>query len=174
MTEYETRVNKCHIELGIAAEYQKLCDLPIQKEATNLVHIGQDIFDRPQQLEKQAATAWFNLRDAAKKDDVTLNVVSAYRSLEKQVLIFRRKLDNGSDIYDILKVNVAPGFSEHHTGRALDLTTPDSQPLSESFEDTAAFNWLIDHAGACDFTLSYPRNNGKVAYEPWHWAFQVK
>ena len=36
----------------------------------------------------------------------------------------------------------APGYSEHHTGRAVDLTTPACDPLAEEFENTQAFDWL--------------------------------
>jgi D-alanyl-D-alanine carboxypeptidase len=78
-------------------------------------------------------------------------------------------------IADILKINAAPGYSEHHTGRALDLTTADSPPLEVGFETTQAYAWLVEHAGEHGFRLSYPRDNPHgINYEPWHWAFHDK
>jgi len=72
-----------------------------------------------------------------------------------------------------LKVNTPPGYSEHHTGRAVDLATPGCPPLTEEFETTAAFAWLVRHAHRFGFTMRYPRGNRfGIAYEPWHWAVQ--
>ncbi|HPF74253.1 MAG TPA: D-alanyl-D-alanine carboxypeptidase family protein, partial [Xanthomonadaceae bacterium] len=66
----------------------------------------------------------------------------------------------------------APGFSEHHSGNALDIGTPDEPPAEESFENTAAFDWLCENAPNFGFQLSYPRNNPHgIVYEPWHWCW---
>ena len=75
-------------------------------------------------------------------------------------------------IEDILRVNTAPGYSEHHTGRAVDIATPGSRPLTEEFEDTDAFRWLTARAVEFGFSMTYPRDNPwGIAYEPWHWAW---
>jgi D-alanyl-D-alanine carboxypeptidase len=103
---------------------------------------------------------------------VTLRPLSGFRSVVRQTEIIRAKLAAGRSIADILSINAAPGFSEHHTGRALDIGTPHSPDFEECFAETPAFAWLIQHAGAFDFTLSYPRNNQHgIAYEPWHWCW---
>jgi D-alanyl-D-alanine carboxypeptidase len=69
-------------------------------------------------------------------------------------------------------VNAIPGFSEHHTGRALDLHAGDGKPLETTFENHPAFAWLCDNAAEFNFHLSYPRNNPSgIDYEPWHWCF---
>ena len=74
---------------------------------------------------------------------------------------------------DILAVNAAPGFSEHHGGLALDIGTPGDPPAEDSFERTPAFAWLREQAGKHGFHLSYPRDNPHgIVYEPWHWRFQ--
>ena len=73
-------------------------------------------------------------------------------------------------IEDILKVSAAPGYSEHHSGRALDITTPGYDVLEEVFEASPAFRWLEKNASHYRFRLSYPRDNPHgVVYEPWHW-----
>ena len=84
--------------------------------------------------------------------------------------ILARKRARGLGVDEILTVNAAPGFSEHHGGRALDIGTPGEPPAEDSFERTAAFDWLRAHAGAHGFTMSYPRDNPHgIVYEPWHW-----
>ena len=89
-----------------------------------------------------------------------------------QCELIERKLAAGRSIDDILRVNAPPGYSEHHTGRALDLTTPGIEPLTMAFETTAAFSWLSRHAETFEFMLSYPRDNDAgIDYEPWHWAY---
>ena len=82
-------------------------------------------------------------------------------------------MQQNQTIEQILKVNAAPGFSEHHSGRAIDIGTPNEPAAEESFESTDAFKWLCQNASMFGFQLSYPRNNPhKINYEPWHWCWQ--
>ena len=165
-------ISDCHRRLGISDSYAEQHQLQIQDECQDLVPIGEDVFQRPQQLMPTAAQAWFRMRDSASDDGVVLQVVSAFRSIDYQTGIIERKLKAGQTIDDILKVSAAPGFSEHHSGRALDLATPGFDPLEEVFENCPAFKWLSASAGRFGFRMSYPRNNcHSVAYEPWHWCW---
>ena len=78
----------------------------------------------------------------------------------------------GQTVEQILTVNAAPGYSEHHSGNALDIGTPGEAPAEASFETTAAFEWLATHAGKFHFHMSYPRDNiHGIVYEPWHWCY---
>jgi len=108
---------------------------------------------------------------AARSDSVEILMVSGFRSIEYQISLFEKKLAAGHSIDSILAVNAAPGFSEHHTGNAIDVGTPGAKHLSEEFEGTEAFRWLLSNAHAFAFSMSYPRNNRHgFIYEPWHWA----
>jgi D-alanyl-D-alanine carboxypeptidase len=91
--------------------------------------------------------------------------------VDYQARLIRKKINAGQKIGDILEVNAPPGFSEHHTGRAVDVATPGSRPLTEDFESTQAFAWLQRRAAEFGFSMSYPRDNPcGFVYEPWHWA----
>jgi D-alanyl-D-alanine carboxypeptidase len=104
---------------------------------------------------------------------VVLEAISGYRSHDYQLGIFRRKLARGQSVDEILRVNAAPGFSEHHDGRALDVSTPGEPAAEESFEATPAFAWLRKRAGEFGFVMSYPRDNPHgIVYEPWHWRHE--
>jgi zinc D-Ala-D-Ala carboxypeptidase len=166
---YEQHIAQLLHELGIVKP-------PSRKpfpEAAELVSIGPDIYGRDQRLTPAAAHAWQSMRTAAEKEGIVLQAVSAFRSVAYQRGIIERKLAAGQKIEDILRVSAAPGFSEHHTGRTIDITTPGCKPLEEEFERTPAFAWLTRRAGEFGFTMSYPRNNPRgVIYEPWHWTFQ--
>jgi D-alanyl-D-alanine carboxypeptidase len=157
-------------ELGIGEDYGTNPPLPRYAEAGELEDIGPNIIGRPQQLAPATASAWREMCAAAANDKVTLLVVSGFRSVDYQAMLIRKKLDQGQRIDDILKVNVAPGYSQHHTGHAIDVATPGYKPLLEEFDESPAFEWLNAYAGDFGFVLSYPRDNPLgVIYEPWHW-----
>ena len=126
---------------------------------------------RMQSLEPQTAARWAAMVRAAAAAGVQLMIVSGYRSIDYQARLIRKKINAGQQLGDILTVSAAPGYSEHHTGRAVDIATPGSRPLTEEFEDSAAFQWLKENAADFGFSMSYPRgNNYGFIYEPWHWA----
>ena len=159
-------------QLRIPRDYGVLHKLELCEECIHPISIGNDIFDRDQKMTAQAASAWFEMRDAAAADNIEIQVVSAFRTVDYQAGIIKRKLDAGQCIEEILKVSAAPGYSEHHSGRALDLTSPGFEPLEEEFENSPAFAWLCKSAGRFGFRMSYPKNNRHgIAYEPWHWCW---
>jgi len=168
---YEARVARSLAELGIAASYGVDRSMQLHLEARDLVSVGMDIHGRERQLSPYAAGRWLELRAAAQQDGIELLLVSAFRSVEYQRQIFERKIAAGQSLEEILKVNAPPGYSEHHTGKAVDLTTPGCAPLTEEFETSAAFAWLVRHAHRFGFAMTYPRENRfGIAYEPWHWT----
>jgi len=159
-------------ELGITQDLIEASPMPPYDECTDLVDAGLNLFNRPQRMTPRTFEAWCAMRTAAKSDDLELNLVSAHRSIEYQCGLIRRKLEGGESIGEILLVNAIPGYSEHHTGRALDLHSGDGKPLESTFENHPAFAWLCDNAPEFNFHLSYPRDNlSGIDYEPWHWCF---
>ena len=154
-------------------DYPQRTGLPLQLVPDDLREIGNDVFGRQQFMQMDAADALARMIEEARQDGVTLQVVSVFRSVEYQVELIRKKLRAGQTIDEVLSVIAAPGFSEHHSGRAVDLTTPASDPLEEQFEYTGAFTWLQKRAGEFSFVMSYPRDNRfGVIFEPWHWCFR--
>jgi len=169
---FRRRIASLHAALGIPSDYARRSALPAHPEARRLVSVGPDIYQREQRLLAPAASAWRTMVAAASGDSVQLQLVSAFRSVAYQEGIVRKKLAQGQTIDTILQVSAAPGFSEHHSGRAVDVTTPGYPVLEEIFEESEAFAWLREHAGRFGFLLSFPRDNPHgVAYEPWHWAW---
>ena len=161
--------------LGVPDDYGRARGLRRVREATTLEHIGADIHGRDQWLAPRAARAWQRMHAAAQREGIEIQVVSAFRGAAYQLDLLRRKLARGQSIKQILRVSAAPGYSEHHTGRALDVTTPGFAPLEEEFERSTAFAWLQANAARFGFRLSYPRGNPHgIAYEPWHWCWHAK
>ncbi|QDH69668.1 M15 family metallopeptidase [Marilutibacter alkalisoli] len=158
--------------LGLDGSYGKRTGLPLVAEPDWLALAGFDRYRRPMWLHVDAARGWRHLQAAALRDDIVLEAISGYRSHDYQLGIFERKLARGQTVEQILKVNAAPGYSEHHSGLALDIGSPGEPPAEESFEHTAAFAWLTANAAGHGFTMSYPRDNPHgIVYEPWHWCW---
>jgi len=171
-TRYSRQVSAWLSELGIPQDYGRIHRIGLQKEAARLQSIGSDIYGRNQRMLPAAAQAWLSMSQQAAADGVELQAVSAHRSIGYQAGIVRKKVDKGLTMEEILAVSAAPGFSEHHTGRAIDITSPGYPVLEEEFEKSTAFGWLQSHAADFGFRMSFPRNNRHgVAYEPWHWAW---
>ena len=149
--------------------------MPAHAEGSPLRSVGRDTSGRDALLVPAAADAWLAMKAAAALDGTELLLVSAFRGVERQREIVARKVASGLALSEILRVSAYPGFSEHHSGRAVDLGAPGCSDLTERFEQTLQFAWLTTHAGRFGFSLTYPRGNRfGIAYEPWHWCFNLK
>ncbi len=165
-----------HRALGIPADYGRVRQLRAFREAqpASLVRVGRHPLEgRPVRLARPAAAAWRRMRAAAAADGITLLPLSGFRSVRRQTAIIRRNLAEGRDPADLFRYIAAPGYSEHHTGRAIDIGSPDDVSVEEKFGRTAAFRWLRRHAGKFGFIMSFPRRNPHgIGYEPWHWCWR--
>jgi D-alanyl-D-alanine carboxypeptidase len=168
------RLQEIWARLGIPADYVRSRHMPVQRVARALVSVGRAADDgKLVKLAPAAARAWRTMRAAALADDIQLVPLSGYRSVARQTRLVRRKLAAGENIADILRFVAAPGCSEHHTGRAIDIGSPREQRLDANFARTSEFRWLRRHAARFGFHLSYPRKNAHgIGYEPWHWCWR--
>ncbi|MGE5494559.1 MAG: D-alanyl-D-alanine carboxypeptidase family protein [Burkholderiales bacterium] len=118
----------------------------------------------------------------AEADGVSLELVDAYRSRERQSELYEKKVDSytakGYSRTDAeakaATITARPDTSEHQTGLALDIVTPSYTKMNSGFANTKAYKWLSEHAHNYGFTLRYPKGKTqitKVIYEPWHWRF---
>ncbi|MFY2765204.1 M15 family metallopeptidase [Arenimonas sp. MALMAid1274] len=161
-------------QLGLDASYGDTTGLALVAEPARLEFAGRDRYRRPLWLLAPAARAWRRMQAAAVTEGVVLQAISGYRSHDYQLGIFERKLARGLTLADILAVNAAPGYSEHHGGCTMDISTPGEPAAEESFETTPAFAWLCRRAGDFGFVMSYPRGNPHgIVYEPWHWRWHA-
>ncbi|HAO64688.1 TPA: hypothetical protein DCQ44_01770 [Candidatus Taylorbacteria bacterium] len=110
------------------------------------------------------------LDDAANNSSTVIQIASAYRSFGTQASLksgYVVTFGSGAN-----KFSAEQGYSEHQLGTAIDLSAPDTTTLlSTTFENTAAYNWLVNNAYKYGFILSYPKGNSYYQYEPWHWRF---
>jgi len=167
---YEDRVRVALEALGIPVELVRARGLPLFVEAKTLVVAEIDAPGREQRLAPAAASAWSTMKAAAAGAGVDLHLVSAFRSFDRQCEIVRDKLAGGQSLEQILAVNAPPGYSEHHTGRAVDIGSKPDDSLEEAFDESEAYAWLSVHGARYGYFLSYPNGNPHgYRYEPWHW-----
>jgi D-alanyl-D-alanine carboxypeptidase len=167
---YEERVQKALRDFGIPLDLVRRRRLELCEEAPSLVVAEVDGRGREQRLSPTAAEAWTAMKAAAARAGIALYLISAYRSFDRQCEIVREKLAAGLSIQEILGASAPPGYSEHHTGRAIDIGADPGDKLEEAFERSEAYAWLLANAGRYGFHLSYPRGNRHgYRYEPWHW-----
>ena len=120
-----------------------------------------------------------------------LVAASCFRSVDSQVDIFFAPPGDPlpatpEEIARNAYKSAPPGFSEHHTGYAIDFCDADTPETCATFDvnfaGTPAGKWLIANGAHYGFEMSFPRATDAcaaaagrpdqgVAYEPWHWRF---
>ncbi|HSH56223.1 MAG TPA: M15 family metallopeptidase [Candidatus Limnocylindrales bacterium] len=127
------------------------------------------------QLRPEAAEALQKLFAAAKKESITLNFQSGYRSHAFQEALYNRYVrELGQAAADI--ESARPGHSEHQTGLAVDVggASKSSCNIEACFADTPEGQWLAKHAHKYGFIIRYPEGTTETTgyiYEPWHLRF---
>ncbi|GGA09541.1 D-alanyl-D-alanine carboxypeptidase family protein [Okeania sp. KiyG1] len=135
---------------------------------------GARQYQRFEYLHPEAAKALMNMIYTARDEGVWLVPVSGFRTFELQEELFKAQIQRRGSVEAAAKVSAPPGYSEHHTGFAIDLTDGNfpKKDITIDFENTKAFQWLTRHAQKFGFELSFPPNNSQgVSYEPWHWRY---
>ena len=133
-------------------------------------------------VDERIADYLTNMIEDAKNDGVSLLICSSYRSVARQQELFNEEVNKyvsaGKSEDEALAeaaYGVAvPGYSEHSTGLAIDIVTPEYQVLDSGFENTDAFKWLDKNAHKYGFVLRYPKDKTditRIKYEPWHYRF---
>lgn len=122
-------------------------------------------------MREEASKALEAMFQDAEEAGLSLLGVSGYRSFERQQAIYDRNVErDGRRLADLYSAR--PGFSEHQTGLAMDISTPSiHNRLDETFAATPEGKWLADHASEYGFIIRYPKDKSEItgyAYEPWH------
>ena len=141
---------------------------PVEYLPRGKVQIGYSYVAKP------AADAYFLLKAAVAKAKLgTLCINSGYRSFNSQTLIHDAKVALlGKTAGE--KLAARPGYSEHQTGLAMDVSTTQLGCRIGSFGASKASKWIAANAWQYGFVVRYP--NGKTAitgyvWEPWHLRF---
>lgn len=122
-------------------------------------------------IHKQAKPALDEMVKAAKKDGITLKPNSIFRSISRQKQIVDTKLKTQKP-YDIYHVSSPAGYSEHHTGLAIDFNS-----IDKTFDRSSAYRWLLKNAQKFGFEQTFTKEYSEwsgVSEESWHWRYVGK
>lgn len=125
-------------------------------------------------LDPEAGKALMKLIYAARDEGVWIIPVSGFRTIEQQQKLFQAQIKRCGSARAAAKVSAPGGYSEHHTGFAVDLTDGrfPKQDVTYQFENTGAYRWLKNNAKEFGFEMSFTPNNSQgVSFEPWHWRY---
>jgi D-alanyl-D-alanine carboxypeptidase len=122
-------------------------------------------------VRQATASALETMFTAAAKNDTPLKISSAYRSYGYQVTLYQGYVKSqGQTIAD--SQSARPGYSEHQTGMAADLSPLDgSCSVQKCFATTSSGKWLAANAYKFGFIIRYPEGLTPITgydYEPWH------
>lgn len=123
------------------------------------------------EIEREAYQHFQEMFAAALADGYQLYVTSAYRGYADQETVFEDYRTTVGEA-EALVYAAAPGFSEHQTGRAIDVFVPGE--TTTTFRDHPAAAWLAEHAHEYGFILRYPEDKVDLTgyqYEAWHYRY---
>ena len=127
-----------------------------------------------QYLRSEAASELVKMFAAAHKDGIDLYLVSGYRSYSQQLDLYNTYVSTDgkalADSYDAI-----PGACEHQLGLAVDLSDGNrDHDIDDSFESTAAYQWLLKHSYEYGYIFRFPRGKETItgiAYNPWSFRY---
>lgn len=125
--------------------------------------ITQDYPLRSKTPETEAA--YQRMKQDAAAEGLYLIERTSFRSFMQQTIIYNNYVkEHGQAAAD--RFSARPGYSEHHTGLAIDLNS-----LETAFGETPEGKWLAEHCAEYGFILRYPKDSEEITgyiYEPWH------
>jgi D-alanyl-D-alanine carboxypeptidase len=125
-------------------------------------------------LRADAAQALEAMAADAQKSGITIVMASGYRSFETQIATYNSYVTGyGQAAADT--TSARPGFSEHQTGLAADLSAVGSGcTIADCFETTAPGQWLAANSWRFGYILRYPKGAQAITgynFEPWHFRY---
>ncbi len=161
--EFYTNTNKIEdvdSDLLLVNKYNKLPDNFVPKD---LVKLESGYY-----VTSNTKTAFEKMQDDAREQGYNIGVTSAYRSINSQKYLYNNYLtEDTQEVVDTYSSR--PGYSEHHTGEAIDLIG--SSASMEEFEKTKESKWVDENAYKYGFVVRYKKGYEKITgyeYEPWH------
>ena len=125
-------------------------------------------------MRAEAAEQFNRMALAGKEAGYEIVMTTAYRSYGFQSVLYNNYVAKyGQSEAD--KFSAKPGYSEHQTGLAVDVSSPSvGYALTAAFDETPEWKWLSENAESFGFILRYPEGKTEITgymYEPWHFRY---
>lgn len=146
--------------------------IPGNYQPENLVPVDDEKYGYWNMIRADVYEEFKKMSADAQKDNVTLFIASPYRSYNDQKILYNSYVASDgvkkADTY-----SARPGYSEHHTGLAMDLI-PEFGLELDTFENSDGFKWMQENGYKYGFILRYPKDKEYITgymYEPWHYRY---
>ena len=145
----------------------------VLEEAKNTVD-EEDIY----LVEREALSHFNDLRDELLVEEgIDIELDSTYRSVDEQIELWDYFREEYGEDY-CKKYLATPGYSEHHTGLAIDVfLIKDGEIIRENdamIAERETFAKVHEKLAKHGFILRYPEGKDNItgyAYEPWHFRY---
>jgi len=141
-------------------------------------------------LKEEVYEAFLKMQKAAFKQDIRIEIISGFRSFNRQKQIFLKKYKKykalGFSEIEILnkitEYSTIPGTSRHHWGTDIDIVQklarmPKNLLTPKNFDNEGPFckmkEWMDKNAHQYGFYLVYTSSSDRKGfkYEPWHYTY---
>jgi len=150
----------------------------------DFVIVGKPYTDKPgMMLRKESFAAFQKMYEAAKKEGVTLKIISSTRTFTQQKQIWNGKWtrfakeapDPVERALKILEYSAMPGASRHHWGTDIDLNDLNNPSFEKKGKHATAYEWLRAHAREYGYCQPYTAKDAQrpegYNEERWHWSY---
>lgn len=133
------------------------------------------VSDKNLSLRKPVIAALNNLLEEfhRQKGDNDLLVCSGFRTFQYQQTLLEEESEKmGKE--EATSWVAKPGYSEHHTGYALDFNLLHEDGTSDSYTGTGIYSWVNEHAPEYGLVVRYETEKSEftgIQYEPWHFRY---
>ncbi|MDX1830146.1 MAG: M15 family metallopeptidase [Lutibacter sp.] len=142
-------------------------------------------------LQPEVFKQFKKMQKAALKSGIKIQIVSGYRSYQRQLKIWNKKykkyiLEGFSPkeaVHKIIEYSTIPGTSRHHWGTEIDVIDakvkmPSKLLVEKNYSRNGVYsklnNWMKNNAKKFGFYLVYTNSNNRKGfkYEPWHYSYK--
>ena len=167
--EYK-ETNKTDIEKKELMLVNKYNHLDENYKPENIIKISPVYAYDENSAPKEVLEQYKKMFNAAQEQGLELIISSSYRSYEEQKETYEfYEQTKGENVKNYASL---PGYSEHQTGLAFDILK--IGVLTDDFDQTDEFKWLINNSYKYGFILRYPKEKEKITkfdYESWHYRY---
>ena len=173
-------VNKNESDIDYLVLVNKQNKLPDDWESKVKLSEAKNAWNETIKVEKTALKHYWKLSDELKKEGVEIILDSAYRSVKEQQDLWK-DFEKKYGIDYVKKYVAVPGYSEHHTGLAIDVVIKKDGKLIEENDDMIKereiFAKVHKKLAKHGFILRYLEGKDNItgySYEPWHFRYVGK
>lgn len=121
-------------------------------------------------LDREAADAFDKMAADANRDGIFFKVTHGYRTFEKQAELIKKCIEK-KGMKETMKIAAPVGFSEHHTGLAMDVSGMVKEDGTAVTENKDALKWIAENCYKYGFMIKNLKGKEHItgtSYEPWH------